>query len=123
MLIDDDNVGNFVNRKNLQLSGLVENIQVADNGKEALKMFDDYYKSGNPLPDFIFVDINMPVMDGFEFLEEFRKLQVPSKEKIKIVMMSSSESDRDVIRAKSYGVLRYIFKPLVQKDIVALLSE
>lgn len=123
LLIDDDKVGNFVNKKNLQLSGLVESIQVADNGRQGLEMFNDYYMSGNPLPDFIFVDINMPVMDGFEFLEAFNKLTFPNKDKIKIVMMSSSESDKDVLRAKKYGVVRYIFKPLVPKDIALLLIE
>ncbi len=122
LLIDDDTVSNFVNKKNLQLTGLVDKIETATNGREALSMFDGYYKSGNPLPDFIFLDINMPIMDGFEFLELYNKLQFPSKENIQIIMMSSSENDRDVVKAKNNGVLRYIFKPLTQKDFIGLMG-
>ena len=122
LLIDDDAVSNFVNKKNLQLTGLVDKIETATNGRDALAMFDDHYKSGNPLPDFIFLDINMPFMDGFQFLEAFNKLQFPFKEKIRIVMMSSSESDKDVVKAKNNGVLRYIFKPLTQKNIIEVIG-
>ena len=80
------------------------------NGKEALDLLMDYRR--HPLPDVILLDLNMPVMGGFEFLDAFRQLRIPGQAKVQIVILSSSDDPVDIRRASEMGIHHYITKPV-----------
>ncbi len=118
LLVDDDHATNYIHRKILEKSGIVENVKVALNGQEALDFIEinnEIEKRGevSELPSVIFLDINMPVLDGWEFLEEYDKLKMFKKEKTIIIMMSTSFNPDDEIKAKGINhVTCYKSKPM-----------
>ena len=122
LLVDDDNICNFLSSKTLQRMGFVNDIHTALNGKEALKLFNDYYQGARSLPDIILLDLSTPVMDGFEFLEAFRRLKIPDKENVKIIIVTSSNDPKDVAKAQSLGIKQYLAKPLKEAALLAALQ-
>ncbi len=121
MLIDEDEIDNIINQKIIESNKFAETIQVYQTGTEALDYLAKNEKSVDSLPDIIFLDINMPIMDGFQFLEEFEKLGEPIREKCKIIMLSSSISPRDIDRAASNRYVRkYLNKPLNARYLSAI---
>lgn len=123
LLVDDDHVFNFLSQKVLEQIGEVNDVHTAVNGKEALGLFNEYYSRGRHLPDIILLDLNMPIMDGFAFLEAFRKLKLPDKERVRIIVVTSSENPRDIARVKNLGVDQYLIKPLNQQNLIAALES
>jgi len=120
LLVDDDKISNFINSKVLSRTGMVKELHTAMNGKEAL---DHINKSGTKWsPDVIFVDLNMPVMDGFQFIEAFSKLDHSKTDKVKLVIVTSSEDPEDMARARSLGVKDYLVKPMKEADILRILN-
>ena len=120
LLIDDDEPTNFINKKIIQASGLVETIYVANNGEQALKFLTTTQESTNsyPCPDLIFLDINMPAMDGWEFLIKYRQLETDLKAQVVIVMLTTSLNADDEVRAKEITeVHEYRNKPLTTQII------
>jgi|SRR6267142_69985 len=117
LLIDDDAISNFINSRVLSRLGIVKELNTALNGKEAL---DQINKRG--LPDVIFVDLNMPVMDGFQFIEAFARLDRSKTVKVKVIIVTSSESPQDIQRAKSLGVENYLVKPMKDADILRIFN-
>ncbi|TAH10177.1 MAG: response regulator, partial [Sphingobacteriia bacterium] len=95
-------------------TGLAKNILSFYNGKEAIGFFQDKQNnSQEELPDVIFLDINMPVMNGWQFLDEYQKLNNSLKSAITIYMVSSSVDDCDIQKSKEYSsVAEYIVKPI-----------
>ncbi len=93
-----------------------ENFYSAQTGKEAIELLDKFYAEGKPLPDLIFLDVFMPIMDGFGFLEEYTKKTYP-KGHVKIIALTSSHDPRDMERMKQYGVMEYMTKPLEERKI------
>ena len=79
----------------------------ADNGQALV----DRFKQPANIPDIVLVDINMPVMNGFEFIDEFNKLHFPGKSDIEIVIFTSSSSPKDKQKAQSQGIKNYLAKP------------
>lgn len=113
-LIDDDNIYQFTARKLVESTGLAKQIQSFYNGHEAINYFKDQ-KNNNPetLPDVIFLDINMPIMNGWEFLEEYNKLYDNLQKPIVVYVVSSSIDSNDMRRSKEYKpVSDYIVKPI-----------
>ncbi len=113
-LIDDDKIYQFTARKILESTGLANNILSFYNGSEAIGFFrDKLTKDPDQLPDIIFLDINMPVMNGWQFLEEYHKLLANIKKSIIIYVVSSSVDDCDIQRSKQFSsVTDYIVKPI-----------
>lgn len=108
-IVDDDPVYVFGLQKLISLNRLCNDVIVFQNGLEALNRI----KSFESLPDVILLDINMPVMDGWQFLEEFIQIEPLLKKKITIYMVSSSIETEDYERAKSISQIRnYITKPI-----------
>ncbi|MGV8877860.1 MAG: response regulator [Sphingobacteriaceae bacterium] len=119
LLVDDDEINNFIARK--LINKVVPNtlITTALNGKLALEHLIET-KSSCPqkLPSHIFLDINMPVMDAWSFLEEFKDNKINTEHDIQIFIISSSVFSHDIQRAKSYNcVSDFITKPLSVEKI------
>ena len=95
MLIDDDEPTNFLSRLLIEEARCAEHIQVADSGRMAL----DFLSSGHNSPDLIFLDINMPAMNGWEFLEKYRQLDKGKQGKIVIIMLTTSLNPDDKVKA------------------------
>ena len=122
LLVDDDKIFNFLSTKILERMRVAEEIHVALNGEEALTLLNNYYQGSMTVPDVILLDLNMPIMDGFGFLQAFRQLSLPKMERIKIVIVSSSEDPQDIARAKELGVTYYLSKPLTEEKLRSVLE-
>jgi CheY-like chemotaxis protein len=122
LLVDDDSVFHFIHTKILNSLGLTE-ISTANNGEEALEFIDEHASGKRPLPNLIFVDLDMPILDGFGFIEAFKKLILPQKDKIHIAILSSSFNPSDINRARELGVSHYLNKPISENSIQSLLQS
>ena len=125
MLIDDNEIDNLINQKMIEAASLCENIYTHTGAKSAIEFLKNLEKMADSVNDFfpelIFLDIDMPLMDGFQFLDEFEKLSNDTKGKIKIVMLTSSINPQDMSKAKKYPyVKKYINKPLTQENLEKL---
>ncbi|MGB1800570.1 MAG: response regulator [Gammaproteobacteria bacterium] len=119
ILIVDDNEGDrYLLKRDIKKTEFSGHVFESENGKEALDFLTDFeknkaeYKEKFP-PTIIFLDINMPLIDGFEFLEKFSEIKKQSNDfdSIFIMMFSSSENQRDIEKANSYGfVKKYLIK-------------
>jgi CheY-like chemotaxis protein len=123
LLVDDDNTFQFIGKALLKYVGVPpENIQTALSGKHAMEYLMNLYASGKSLPDLILLDLNMPVMDGFGFLEAFNKLDHPAKDKSKIIVLTSSHNSNDMERVRKFGITNYMTKPLQEDALRAELK-
>ncbi|MCK0146150.1 response regulator [Arenibacter sp. F26102] len=121
-IIDDDPIFVFGSKVLLKNNGFASNIIVFQNGKEALDMIVTMLESDEGLPEVIFLDLNMPIMDGWEFLDEFSKLS--NVQNIKVYILSSSIDSRDIEKAKQYGIVNdFIAKPLTDSKISELIKK
>ena len=109
LLIDDNEDDNFFHKRVIMKSGLVSNVVEKKSGEEAL----EYLKMRADHPEIIFLDINMPGMSGWEFLEEYQKLPKLDQSKIVIVMLTTSTNPDDREKAgKLKKIAKYKTKPL-----------
>ncbi|CAN5525493.1 response regulator [soil metagenome] len=125
MLIDDNDIDNFINEKMIRSSNFAENVYINTSVNSALEFFKNLAHITNIpeglLPSYIFLDINMPILDGFHFLEEFLNLNIDFTKKIKIVMLTTSLNPSDLEKTKPYkNVIAYLYKPLIQADLEKL---
>jgi CheY-like chemotaxis protein len=120
LLIDDNEIDILINKKVLENEKFAGNISSASSASDALKMLKA--SAGKPEhPNLIFLDIMMPVMDGFGFLDEFAKLSEDITKNCKIIMLSTSESFKDLNRAnKSRFVYKFLNKPLTEQVLAAI---
>lgn len=110
LLVDDDQTTNFTNQLLLEDLELTDKILVAHNGKEAIEVIkqacaDEY------CPQLILLDINMPVMNGFEFLEAYERLDLAHKQSVVIVMLTTSMNPKGMARLKQVQIKNVLNKP------------
>ena len=123
MLVDDNDTDNFISQKIIELNGFAERVITKNSGKSALEYLEAHENNTEELPEVIFLDINMPIVDGFVFLFEFERFNEALKKKCKIAILSSSDNKRDIERIVDNDyVVKYITKPLTQ-DALSEISE
>ncbi|WP_285009860.1 response regulator [Pedobacter faecalis] len=120
-LIDDDRMFTYLLSKQMKLMDFCEGVLVFNDGLDALKYLKPIIESPESLPSVILLDLNMPVLDGWQFLDEFTKFK-PNK-KITIYIVSSSIDQQDHLRAAQYReVSRFYVKPISKEHLVEMLE-
>jgi CheY-like chemotaxis protein len=126
MLVDDNEIDNLINQKMIEASNICDHIFIHSGAKSAIEFLKNIEKLAQGpvdlyLPEIIFLDIDMPLMDGFQFLDEFERLSESIKKQCKVVMLTSSLNPQYMNRAKkNQFVLKYINKPLTQENLKKL---
>ena len=118
LLVDDDEASNFLTQLLLKKAGVTSEVNVTANGREALAFLQQCREGQSP--DLILLDINMPLMNGFEFLEQFQQLPVAAG--TRVVLLSSSVSDKDLEAASRFRISEFINKPLTRERLQQLLQ-
>jgi CheY-like chemotaxis protein len=117
LLIDDNFIDNFVTRKILETGNFAEQIIIYQSAPEAIEAIRDKKIH----PDVIFLDIRMPLMDGFGFLDEYDKLEIEGKEHVKIFMLSSSLDPGDFqLSTQNKYITQFLHKPITHKVLEAI---
>ncbi|MGB3948532.1 MAG: response regulator [Bacteroidia bacterium] len=117
MLVDDNEIDNYMNEMVIKGALFSETVFIYSCGVAAIEFFRNIKEGkfcyNKLLPTYIFVDLNMPIMNGFQFIEEFNEHYLYLKSDIKIVVLTSSKEDDDLNKALSYkNVVKFIRKPL-----------
>lgn len=124
LVVDDESIFHFLITKMLTRLGFAEHsIQTASSGKEALDLIVRAQLTGTAMPEFILLDLNMPIMGGFAFLEACRMLPQPVIGTVRVAIVSSSLDKRDYDRAMELGVNHYLVKPVTEEDLRLMLTH
>lgn len=126
MLIDDNEIDNFINQKMIESCNLANKIYVHTSSRSALEFLLNIQRNkdlpADIKPQIIFLDINMPIMDGFQFIDEFLKLGVQFRQDVSIHLLTSSINPLDQERAQSFGEwVSFVNKPLTKEYITSLM--
>lgn len=123
-LVDDDKIFQITASKTIKAANLTDKILQFENGEEALDFLKDHARDSENLPDYIFLDINMPYVDGWMFMEDFADLKTNLSKTIFIYMVSSSIDPRDMDRARKNADIReYVIKPVTREKFIELLQK
>ncbi len=121
LLVDDDPDDNYFHQIIIKKMNIVNCIDIARNGIEAIAYLKK--ENQNP-PDLIFLDLNMPKMNGWEFLEEYKNLSIAQKSKVLIVILTTSASPEHIQKAKEIqDVTGFNSKPLTEEYLTGILEE
>lgn len=122
LVIDDDDINIFIIKKIVEKTGYNIDMTAKSNGQLAIDFLKETLAQGNSLPDLILIDINMPVMNGWEFVEAYKSLGITQS--IDLYILSSSVYENDIEKTKSYtNVKGFISKPLSMERLIELLKE
>ena len=115
LLIDDDPTSNYIASKLIERLDLAERLHCANNGKHGL----DLLQNLPTLPDLILLDLNMPLMNGYEFLTAFHE-KFEQASSTNIVILTSSEDGRDLDKVQEFGIRYYLCKPLTDLNLLKI---
>ncbi len=123
-LVDDDATFVFMTKKIIRSTAIDSEINEFPDGEAAIDFLKDHLDHTEALPDVIFLDLNMPIMDGWGFLEEYVSLEPKMKKKVKLYIVSSSISPHEIERAKQFSsVSDFIIKPLVKEKFIEIIES
>ncbi|MDQ3394791.1 MAG: response regulator [Bacteroidota bacterium] len=125
LLVDDDDTSNFINKLVLKGMNISPEIEVSTNGEDALEYLIKSCRenSNTECHTLILLDINMPVMNGFEFLDAIKNNPEIDDKDLHVCMLTSSTNPDDIKRAKTYNIQGYLDKPLTPEKIKKVLNE
>ena len=122
-VIDDDDVFQLIIRKQIEMNNFDYEILNFSNGQDAINFLNQNIDNRNLLPDLIMLDVNMPIKDGWEFLEEYQLLNDEIKSSISLYMVTSSVIQSDIDKArKDENILAFISKPITNKQLKEMLE-
>lgn len=126
LLVDDDDVTLMICKLRLKKSNFCNEVYTSENGEEAIQFLEEQFAMApkdRTLPELIFLDLNMPVMDGWAFLDVFESKYLPQMPETKIAILSSSVDPMDEERAATHAcVLGFISKPLTEVNLKGLME-
>ena len=123
-IIDDDAILIYGTKKIMKKINFCDEILVFNNGKDAMDGLELLAEQNKKLPNVIFLDINMPIMDGWEFLEDFVKIPNNNRDNVTIYIISSSIDPIDIQKVQLYGLVNnYILKPIRIVDLEKVLKD
>lgn len=121
-IIDDDPIFVYGAKRIMKLAEFAESFMVFHNGYDALVNLSRIIESGERSPDLILLDLNMPVLDGWQFLDKF--VTIPAAKDIVVYIITSSISQADRSKAENYGLSsRYIVKPITPEDLTQIIQD
>lgn len=122
--VDDDELFTFITTKTIKETGFVGQVKTFGNGLEVFNFLKENRHNTEELPEIILLDINMPIMDGWQFLERYESLIPDVKKNIAIYVLSSSIFPEDIEKAKNFKTVSdYIIKPINKERLVELLGQ
>ncbi|SFR34097.1 Response regulator receiver domain-containing protein [Robiginitalea myxolifaciens] len=123
-IIDDDQIYQFGMKILLREVDFSEEILIYQDGQEAIDALQERLSSGDTLPPVIFLDLNMPIKDGWEFLDDFVQIPQRDREQVNIYVISSSINPSDEDRARKYEVVsNYIVKPITSEKLLEIIAQ
>jgi CheY-like chemotaxis protein len=115
LLVDDNDTDNFISKRIIEITKFARRVEVKSSGKGALDYLKQHQNETENIPNLIFLDINMPIVDGFVFLYEFEKFNELVRSKCKVIILSSSDNKRDIDKiVNNNHVIKFITKPLTE---------
>lgn len=118
LLIDDDAISNFLSKSMIEKSKVFESVEVFNSAAKAIEYLKETTAKREHFPEVILLDVMMPVMDGFAFLDELMKFENPEARSVKVCMLTSSLDPKDKQQADSYPqVVDFMSKPINQDKI------
>ena len=123
-IIDDDHIFIYGVKRLMEETSFCDNLLVYQNGQDAIDDLKDKVTKGLNLPSIIFLDLNMPLMTGWEFLDEYLQIDGQDPTESKVYIVSSSIDPKDLLRIKDYHVIsNYILKPVTSDDLQNIIIE
>jgi|TARA_B110000259_G_C13948164_1_gene375622 CheY-like chemotaxis protein len=123
-IVDDDKIYTFLVKKTIEQTNLVNTIKVFENGLDAINFLKENAANQDTLPEILLLDLSMPIMDGWEFLEEYILLSPKLDRKITIYIISSSISPYDIDKAKSISIVTdFIIKPISKEKLIEIFKN
>jgi CheY-like chemotaxis protein len=124
LLVDDDSTTNFLNELLLKRLDVADKLLTALNGREALATLNaTCLDASSDCPSLILLDVNMPVMNGIEFLEVYAQLPAPQRESAVVIMLTTSLHSRDLERVQELPVAGLVNKPLTKEKVEVILQK
>ncbi|HPM29938.1 MAG TPA: response regulator [Chryseolinea sp.] len=117
MVVDDDDLVHLISKKILSAYACISHVYSAYNGKEALELLHRSCEGAIKIPAVVLLDLHMPVMNGFQFMEEVKQMDCLKGSKVVTVMFSSTIDPREIEQAQSLGIEYFFSKPIVMEKI------
>lgn len=124
MLVDDDEIFTYIIKKIIEESELAEQINIFSNGRDGINFLNEVAENESLLPKVIFLDLNMPQLDGWGFLDEYIRLKPKLCKKINLYVITSSISPFDFKKSKEYSdITDFIIKPLAKEKFLEIIKK